>query len=241
MLYHTKLKTAGYEKIRYISTADRNDAVEFLLEMHPCVVWHFVELGLFRTRQGAHRFLKSLEEKGKVRSRVSQASSGGRPPTVYFKKGMSRLNLEHEVNLTTFCFCYSLVAWRCLDWHLYHDAEIRFGENKYYIELDMGTEWGKKIDKTVEKYIGSDQTVLFATTTCKREDYLRKRFRGLDAPVFFSRMENAHEDPWGWWWWCKDGEFYRMEKPETNPRQSDIDSLRKSLSELGIDQLKWPD
>jgi hypothetical protein len=135
----------------------------------------------------------------------------GRPERVFCNGWRPKYDqLRHELLLTDFLLCYgeadTLRGW-AVDRRLRPDAEMTLDGYFYNVELDTGEQTHAQVRRRQAAYAGTDNFLLYVTTSTKRLDGLRKNVHdAVKRIALFTTLDQAIANPRGDIWVDSEGE-----------------------------------
>jgi hypothetical protein len=130
----------------------------------------------------------------------------GRPQDVYCNGWRPKEdNLKHEVMLTEFLLPFmpaaEIVRGPYCDRKILADAELTFGDHKFYIEMDTGTVDHKRQQKRWAKcYSHVGDYLLVVTSSTTRMKNLIRNAAAVHSIALFTTFAQACEHPFGEIW-----------------------------------------
>lgn len=129
----------------------------------------------------------------------------GRPEKVYCNSYRPKFDqLLHELLLTDFLLAYPdadvLRGW-AVDRHRRPDAEMTLDGDHFDVELDTGEQSYAQVRRRQQRYIGSENRVLYVTTSRIRLAGLIEHTHEAIRPItWFTTLDAAIQDPLGAIW-----------------------------------------
>jgi hypothetical protein len=177
----------------------RDERIVWLLTMHPVTAAMLVAIGWFPTRAKAHKRLRRLTAKGRIRFVGTVCRAPGRPEFVFCRWPVKEDNLMHEIELTELCLRIDagkiLRGPHVTDDRIRPDAEVWINDQLYYLEHDRGTMGYAQIAGRFRLYEGIPHFVLWVCSTPERRDGLRTRAEGVRHCALFTTFAEAVISP----------------------------------------------
>ncbi len=178
---------------------ERDARICWLLDRHPVTSAMLVQLGWFPTRAKAQKRLRRLVGKNAIRLVGTVCRRSGRPEHVYCRWRAKPDQLLHEVELTALSL--RIDAAKILRGphgtanDLRPDAELWINGQRYFLELDRGTEGYAQITRRFHAYEGCNDFVLWICPTAERREGLRRRAEKLRHIALFTTFTDALSSP----------------------------------------------
>jgi hypothetical protein len=188
----------------------RDDAIIQLANRHVCRSRHFFRF--FTSPQASYRRIEKLRAQGFLRLIATIVlGDSGRPERIFCNGWRPKYDqLRHELLLTDFLLAYpeadTLRGW-AVDRRLRPDAEMTLDGYFYYVELDTGEQTHSQVRRRQASYAGTEDYVLYVTSSAKRLEGLRKNVHETVKRIaLFTTLEEALANPRGEIWIDSQGE-----------------------------------
>ncbi len=150
----------------------------------------------FKSQKACHNQLLRLTHRGKLR-KVGEIKEGhGRPEDVFCTKKLAS-NVGHELRISQFVEAYVFAGARVLRGFdvtkpQNADAELFFGGEHFWVELDLGNEGLNQIAKQLKRYEKVEGWILFVCEFSQNIWKIKRIAEPLNRRILFTGLDRLH-------------------------------------------------